>query len=298
MNKNNEIIIQDEVPSLEEESKTTVKPVHQQNNVGASSQMQLLDTAKAFLLDGGLVAPEKQAPIVERSEQRERLNASRKQINLESIIKKSLSYCSNEDATSKMDPDWFFTFSQLAEDISNKTMQGLWAKILASEVSKPGSFSIKTIKAFREMTITDAKLFAKACSLAISDHGKKNIRIISGGYQVPGILNFFNKNREQTIHLNHFSLNYGELLALADNHLIFIQETELSVFHQAVPLPFIYNGLPITIKAKKDQCLLKFFKFTQIGTELAHLITDNVDDIYFQTLKSNLSENFSIEESK
>ena len=39
--------------------------------------------------------------------------------------------------TDKADPDWFNTFTQLAEDVSNKTMQDLWAKILAGEISQP-----------------------------------------------------------------------------------------------------------------------------------------------------------------
>mgnify|MGYP000034599927 CR=1 FL=1 len=265
-------------------------------NTGNSSQMQLLGLAKNFVLDGGLVSSEKQMPLEDRTQRRARLGALRKQQNLEAIIQKSLPYCSSTEVTDKADPDWFSTFTLLAEDVSNKTMQNLWAKILAGEITQPGSFSTKTLKVFREMSITDAKLLSKACSLAISDQAKKNIRIISGAYQTPGLLNFFSKNREQNIQLSQFSMSYADLLILADNHLVFIQETESSPMNKKESFHFHFNGEPLTLTAKKSSCVLKFYKFTPIGSELANLISDNGDVDYLKHIKSALSENFMISE--
>jgi uncharacterized repeat protein (TIGR03899 family) len=263
-------------------------------NTNDSSQMQLLGLAKSFVLDGGLLSLEKQMPLEDRTQRRARIGALRKQQNLEEIIKKSLSYCSTTEVTDKADPDWFSTFTQLAEDVSNKTMQNLWAKILAGEITQPGSFSTKTLKVFREMSITEAKLLSKACSLAISDQAKRNIRIISGAYQTPGLLNFFSKNREQSIQLSQFSLSYADLLILADNHLVFIQETESSPMNKQESLHFNFNGEPLTFTAKKTSCVLKFYKFTPIGSELAKLISDNGDVEYLQFIQSALCENFVI----
>jgi len=263
-------------------------------SAGASSQMQLLGLAKKFVLDGGLVSAEKQIPIEERTHKRARIAALRKQQNLEIIIQKSLSYCSSSEITDKADPDWFNTFTQLAEDVSNKTMQDLWAKILAGEITQPGSFSTKTLKIFREMSITDAKLLAKACSLTVSDNTKRNIRIISGAYQMPSLFNFFNKRREQSIPLSQFSLSYADLLVLADNHLVFVQETESSPMDKLEAFHFTFDGSPLTLSAKKANCVLQFYKFTPIGSELARLISDSGDSDYLQHLKSALSENFSI----
>jgi uncharacterized repeat protein (TIGR03899 family) len=286
-NSNNTVII----------AETSAHKNTNKKSTGVSSQMQLLGLAKRFVLDGGLASTEKQMPIEDRTQKRARTSALRKQQNLEAIIQKSLPYCSSTEVTDKADPDWFSTFTQLAEDISNKTMQNLWAKILAGEISQPGSFSIKTLKVFREMSITDAKLLAKACSLAVSDNAKRNIRIISGAYQMPGLLNFFSKNREQNIQLSQFSLSYADLLILADNHLIFIQETESSPMDKQEAFHFNFNGSPLTLTAKKSTCVLKFYKFTPIGSELANLISDNGDSNYLSHLKKALSVNFLISES-
>lgn len=44
-----------------------------------------------------------------------------------------------------VDPDWFMEFSERAGKVSNKELQIIWAKILAGEVNKAGSFSLQTL---------------------------------------------------------------------------------------------------------------------------------------------------------
>ena len=267
---------------------------HQTSVSGASSQMQLLNLAKQFVLDGGLVSPDKQMPLEDRSRKRERLISLRKQQNMENIIQKALNYCSENEITDKADQDWFNRYIALAEEVSNKTMQDLWAKILAGEIAQPGTFSLKALRTFRNMSISDAKLLAKACSLAVKDHGRKNIRIISGSYLKPGLFNFFDKSREQNINLGHHGLNYADLLSLAENNLLFIQETESSLLASQEELHFLYNGLPLNLSAKSPNTIIKFFKFTPLGSELASLIGDNPDTSYLNELKKKLSYHFQV----
>lgn len=267
---------------------------HQTSVSGASSQMQLLNLAKQFVLDGGLVSPDKQMPLEDRSRKRERLLSLRKQQNMESIIQKALAYCSESEITDKADQDWFSRFTSLAEEVSNKTMQELWAKILAGEITQPGTFSLKALKIFRNMSINDAKLLAKACSLAVKDQGKKNIRIISGSYIQPGLFNFFDKNREQNLNLSHHGLSYADLLALSENNLLFIQETESSSLAKEEQLHFLYNGSPLNLTAKNANTVIRFYKFTPVGSELASLIGDNAETNYLNELKLKLGHHFQL----
>jgi len=262
----------------------------------ASAQMQLLGLAKKFVVDGAFVASEKQMPLEDRSNKRERISHLRKQQNLEAIMQKTMQYCSNNQMSDRADQDWFNCFIDLAEGISNKTMQELWAKILAGEISSPGSFSLKSLQAFRTMSITEAKLLAKACSLAVRDSTKVNVRVISGAYQIPGILNFFSKQREHKINLNQFGLSYAELLTLADNHLLFIQETETTPYNKGEKLHFSTNGHNLTFTVQKKNTVLSFYKFTPIGMELAQLISDKPEPKYLQAIKIQLKAFFSISE--
>jgi len=264
------------------------------NTANASSQMQLLGLARQFVIDGALLPEEKQLSIEDRTIKRQRIAHLRKQQNIESIIQKAIQHCSDSEVTDRADKDWFNSFIELAEDVSNKTMQDLWAKILAGEISSPGSFSLKSLKAFRTMSIIEAKLLAKACALAMKDHSRKNIRIISGAAQMPGLTNFFSKNRERKINLGVFGLTYSDLLTLADNHLIFIQEAETLPIAKKETLTFTYNGANLTFSANKKNCLLSFYKFTPIGSELAELIMDKPNSLYLSTLKQEFTELFSI----
>lgn len=261
---------------------------------GASTQMQLLKLAKQFALDGALREDDRQMPIEDRARKRERLTHLRKQHNMEVIIQKTLAYCSQSDVVNKTDQDWFNSFVTLAEDISNNTMQDLWAKILAGEIYQPGTYSLKALQVFRNMSIGDAKLLAKACSLAVKDHSRTNMRLLSGCYQKPGLLNMFDKGRQKNINLSQFGLNYSDLLSLADNHLLFIQESETNILSKNELLNFTYNGLSFALKPNKANCILRFYKFTSIGVELSQLINDKPDATYNTFLKQQLSSHFSI----
>lgn len=262
------------------------------SSVGLSSQMQLLGLAKKFVLDGALISTEKQMPLEDRARKRERLNHLRQQQNLEAIIHKAVPYCSSSEITARADQDWFNSYITLAEGVSNQIMQELWAKILAGEISKPGSFSLKALKAFRTMSINEAKLLAKACGVAVKDQSKKNIRIISGTYQTPGVLNMFDKKRQVKINLAHWGLSYSELLVLADNNLIFIQETESNVMAKGETVQFSYNGMPLLLTAQKANCVLSFYKFTPIGVELANLIADDPEQEFIDELKRQINHHF------
>jgi len=258
------------------------------------AQDQFFKITQQFGLEAAILPIEKQMPIEDRSTKRDRLANLRKQKNIETIMEKTFGFCASKSISKRTDLDWFNRYITLAENVSNKTMQDLWAKILAGELSSPGTYSLKALKVFRDMSIVDAKLLAKACSLAVRDQSKKNIRIISGSYQQPGLLNFFNKDRQRYVNLSHFGLNYADILSLADNHLLYQQESESSMMASGDMLNFNYNGLSLKLKAAKPKVALQFYKFTPIGTELAHLISNKPDDEFFSTLKQQLGHHFEV----
>ncbi|MCW8834461.1 MAG: DUF2806 domain-containing protein, partial [Colwellia sp.] len=85
------------------------------------------------------------------------------------------------------------------------------------------------------------------------------------------------------------------LLSLADNHLIFIQESESSMMNNGEPIKFSYNGLPLKLASRKANVTLQFYKFTPIGVELAHLISDKANDDFYAHLKQQLNHHFSVD---
>lgn len=268
--------------------------IQQKKSAESPTHKQFFKMTQLFGLEAPLLPIEKQMPLEDRSNKRERLASLRKQENIEAIMEKTYAACENNAIDKRPDLDWFNHYITLAENVSNNVMQDLWAKILSGELSRPGLYSLKALKVFRDMSIFDAKLLAKACSLAVKDQSKKNIRIVSGSYQQPGLFNFFNKDRQQHINLSHFGLNYADLLSLADNNLIFKQESESSMMASGETLSFYYNGSPLKLSSKKDNIALQFYKFTPIGTELANLINNKPNEDFFAALKQQLKYHFEV----
>lgn len=292
--KSEVVVLESEIKKTVAESNIVTANKSRQNTAEVGVSQQFLKLAKKFAIDGALLPEDKQMLIEDRTAKRARLSQLRKQQNIENIMQKTLGYCADFEIGQRTDLDWFSRYIALSEDVSNPTMQDLWAKILAGELTKPGAFSFKALQIFRDMSIYDAKLLAKACSLAIKDSNKKGIRLISGTYQQPGLFNFFSKQRQQYCNLSHYGLNYADLLALSENHLIYLQESESSLINKGEVLQFSYNGSPLKLTAKKASICLQFYKFTPLGAELAHLISDKSNDEFFEHLKKMLNHYFVI----
>ena len=84
--------------------------------------------------------------------------------NVESIISKAeKQFIPNEPVSDKpVDHDWMNRFLNIAEEISDEDMRNLWAQVLAGEVKKPQSYSLRTLEVLRNMTKSEADLVVKS----------------------------------------------------------------------------------------------------------------------------------------
>ncbi|MYG43074.1 MAG: DUF2806 domain-containing protein, partial [Rhodobacteraceae bacterium] len=63
--------------------------------------------------------------------------------------------------------DWTARFFSSVQDVSSEEMQILWAKVLAGQVERPDSTSLRTLGVLQEMDRNTAKLFEKFCSMCM-----------------------------------------------------------------------------------------------------------------------------------
>ena len=66
-----------------------------------------------------------------------------------------------------IDDDWLNNFETQARQVSTEEMQLRFGRVLAGEIEKPGSYSIRTIKTLGELDQKTATLFKKLCSLCV-----------------------------------------------------------------------------------------------------------------------------------
>lgn len=92
----------------------------------------------------------------------------RKQLNREAVAAAMVedlrdSAGSSSDTVStppaSLDEDWLNVFERFAEDASSDRLQGLWGRVLAGEVRKPGKFSTRTLRFLSEFSQADALIF-------------------------------------------------------------------------------------------------------------------------------------------
>lgn len=68
-----------------------------------------------------------------------------------------------------VDDDWLNVFERYAQDASSERLQQLWARILAGEIRKPTTFSLKTLRFVSELDKLTAELFEQQAPLICND---------------------------------------------------------------------------------------------------------------------------------
>jgi hypothetical protein len=79
-----------------------------------------------------------------------------------------------------VDEDWIYQFFNNCQDISNTEMQSLWAKLLANEVSQPGTFSLRTLSFVKNLSKEDADFFTSFCTFVWLDSTRDYTPIVLG----------------------------------------------------------------------------------------------------------------------
>jgi hypothetical protein len=107
--------------------------------------------------------------LIERAAQRLMHVETRRQENVESITGKALKELPENVSKEDVSSDWMAQFFENCQDVSEEEMQNLWAKLLAGEVARPGSFSRRTLHLLKTIDTRDAKAFTVYCSVCFTD---------------------------------------------------------------------------------------------------------------------------------
>ncbi|MEK9166845.1 MAG: DUF2806 domain-containing protein [Patescibacteria group bacterium] len=102
--------------------------------------------------------------LEQRALQRFMYEEEKKQSNIESITCQSLPQLNEGAKPEKIEDDWITNFFDKCRLVSDEEMQGIWARILASEANTPGRFSKRTVNFMESLGKHDAQLFTKLCA--------------------------------------------------------------------------------------------------------------------------------------
>ena len=208
--------------------------------------------------------------LPERVVNRSKYQELRKQQNIESVCANAAEELSGESKIpeNKPEPEWINHFFDIAEKISTEDLQYWWGKILAGEITKPGSFSLRTLETLKNISRQEAENFVKLGQYAL---GTKR-------------MNFFLDPQEYIFKKDN-TLNFSEILALREAGLV-NDSDNLSFSFEAstagTTSQLFYGSLVLFLEREKDtpQISNKVGCLTKAGAELLKLISIQPDMEY------------------
>lgn len=105
-----------------------------------------------------------------------------------------------------IDEDWLLLHLDKIRLVSDKEMQFLWAKILAREANKPGSFSKRCLDFLSTLEKSEADLFTQLCQFVVHDSTEPVAAVLNFEHPIHEGLNFETLSDLNTIGLVRFSV--------------------------------------------------------------------------------------------
>lgn len=187
---------------------------------------------------------------------------------------------------SLFEDDWLSTFENEACHKSSEEMQERFARLLAGEIKRPGSFSIRSIKLLGQVDSETALIFRTFCSGCISSDnptGSGSIyQSIFPKFEVGRMPKFLEKYEisllmlERLLEFSLFRVDTtvtfpydGFSLSLKDSFIENIKKP---------PIPFLYVGKHFLLKSRDNAKKLDWnfmmpgFFLSAIGTELINIV--------------------------
>ncbi len=106
------------------------------------------------------------ASISERTHSRVRHLETARQTNIEAILSIVSSIIGDKVSVKAVDPDWASIFFNYAQDVSNKTMQSLWARAMVCELKHPSSISKRSLSFLFHCDVWEITAFKKVANYA------------------------------------------------------------------------------------------------------------------------------------
>jgi len=202
---------------------------------------------------------------------------AKRQSNIERITQHAAEDLRTEQhvASESPDSDWITRFFRIAEDITTEQMQTLWGKVLAGEVKRPGSYSLRTLDLLKNINQREAETFVKVGRIAFLSADKTFVP---------------NPDRGKYLE-DKFGLTFLELLLLRELGLLFPDDLQfiLKPAEANTQNVFACGSTCIMVERPKGtpKQSVTAIVFTEIGKQLLQLVDRSLaDPCYIQKFAS------------
>jgi hypothetical protein len=221
-----------------------------------------------------------QNPDLQRIESRLRVVEQERQKNIDNITLYGLLESSkiSKPSEGEIDRDWLNQFINVSQDVSSDQMQEVWGKILAREISNPGSFSLRSLEVLRTISKEEAEKFRQMVKFAVAVGKSRYIFAQHTIYNAKG---------------DGWD-DYNDLREIG----LFTPGIFGVTFHacpKCNPV-FKYGNLSFKVSASKDlEFHLDAYPLSSVGKELSKLVEIKPSEEYFDKVREEVSGKKDVE---
>jgi hypothetical protein len=191
--------------------------------------------------------------------------------------------------------DWLNNFETEASQLSSEDMQRMFGKILAGEIRRPSSYSIRTVKLMAQLDRPAATLFKLLCSLAVCLRNP-----VTGQVYDARVVSFEGSAAQNS--LASYGLSFNELNVLEEYGLIISDYNSYSDYIAAVAshgkvLATLYHAGQDLGLAPKDEAdppkaplRLNGVQLTRSGREMLPIVDIEPNIAYTKALRSHFDK--------
>ena len=265
-----------------------------ENRAETDARLKIIETGGSQIAKQMNVSPEYAKVAVEKYGQK----IIREQVNLDQIVHIAIDEISKntnestetpqntESEEKEISDDWLNAFEKEACQKSSEEMKLLFGKILAGEIQKPSTYSIRTLRLLSQLDNQVATLFHRLCSLCISQE--------TDGHIIDARVVSFSGSAAQNS-LKQYGLSFGALNILEEYGLIISDYNSYMEYRAAIVqsgnvLPALnYNGEVFGLVRENESTPITEFKINGVslsssGKELLKIVDITPDNSYFEEL--------------
>lgn len=175
-------------------------------------------------------------------------------------------------SSNPLDETWATRFFDMASDISDDEMQRIWGKILAGEVKRPKTYSLRTLEALRNMTADEARLFHTVSRLL---------------FRYDDLIFIFISPRL----MNRFGVSFQDLMTLDECGLMNTHVVSFDMdFHDdnVDKIYYVNSSIRFTREAENHKVQLPVYSLTRTGSQIYNLFVKEPDYEYFDAVVAEL----------
>ncbi len=220
--------------------------------------------------------------FVKRTQSRMAYQELKKQENIEATADKAYELLEGEENVSAepVEQDWMLRFFNSVGDVSNEQMQDIWSKLLAGEIKKPGTYSLRTLETLRNMTQQEAMAFQELCTHCIIRAGTRFI-LQDSDYQ------------------EEYGIKFGDILQLSQCGLIILDSFLVVNFklHAGSQFVMATDDFVSTVDSTQEntETDVSIFPLTESGIALSKVVGCHMSLEEFKAITLKLKEKLNLD---